>query len=69
MIKKVKSIKINIGECDLCGTCVGVCPADAIELKESSIKILQNKCTKCQHCFWICPMSAITIVEEKNNEK
>ncbi|MBN2571934.1 MAG: 4Fe-4S binding protein [Ignavibacteriales bacterium] len=66
---KIKAIKISIGECDLCGTCVGVCPADAIELKESSIIIIQSKCTKCQNCVWICPLSAIKIIEEKKNEK
>lgn len=69
MNKKIKSIKIDVGECDLCGTCVGVCPTDAIELKESTVKIINDKCTKCQHCFWICPISAVKIVEEKRDEK
>jgi len=33
-------IEILPDKCDFCGCCVGVCPEDAIELKEAEIFIL-----------------------------
>ena len=32
-------IMINNEICDYCGTCVAVCPVDAIELKEFTIRV------------------------------
>ena len=50
-------IKDNL--CDFCGTCVGVCPVDAIELKEADIQILHDKCIDCDFCVWICPIDVL----------
>ena len=47
-------IEILPNKCDFCGTCVGVCPEDAIELKEAEIKIDENLCTNCSKCVWVC---------------
>ncbi len=55
-------IKIDSETCDFCGTCVGVCPADAIELKESTILIDEEKCTQCQSCVDICPLAVPEVV-------
>ncbi len=49
-------ICISNERCDFCGTCVAVCPADAIELKESSIRVIPEKCTRCGDCVAICPL-------------
>jgi ferredoxin len=51
-----KMIKISNQECDFCGTCVAVCPVDAIELKESIILVDNKKCTLCNCCIDICPL-------------
>ena len=45
--------------CDFCGTCVAVCPADAIELFEARLVIDQEKCTDCLNCVKICPFEAL----------
>ena len=58
-----KIVKIDNSRCDFCGTCVGVCPADAIELKESSISILQDRCTLCGDCIVICPLGVPELME------
>ena len=49
-------VSIDVGRCDFCGTCVAVCPVDAIELKESNIRIDVEICTCCQACVIICPL-------------
>ncbi len=51
-----KRIWISSQVCDFCGTCVAVCPEDAIELKESFIEILDEKCTRCGFCVAVCPL-------------
>lgn len=50
------TIYINNETCDFCGTCVAVCPTDAIILKESVILINEEKCILCEACVDICPL-------------
>ncbi|GEM_PF-329524 len=45
-------------KCDFCGTCVAVCPFDAIDLYEARIEINQ-RCTDCMLCVWICPVETL----------
>lgn len=45
--------------CDLCGTCVAVCPHLALELFETRLVIDEEKCTGCLLCRDVCPMHAI----------
>jgi len=49
-------IRINNERCDYCGTCVAVCPEDAIELLEAAIRIDHQKCTLCRSCVDVCPL-------------
>jgi ferredoxin len=51
-------IVILTEKCDFCGTCVAVCPADAIELKECSIRVIPEACIRCGDCVAICPFGA-----------
>jgi NAD-dependent dihydropyrimidine dehydrogenase PreA subunit len=57
-------IEIQTDKCDFCGCCVGVCPEDAIELKEASITIIDGQCTNCSKCVWSCPVEAILFSKE-----
>ena len=52
-------MKINKELCDICGTCVAVCPADAISVSEFQVKIDNDKCTNCLNCLKVCPSKAI----------
>lgn len=45
-------------KCDLCGTCVGVCPVDAIILWENGLEIDSEVCIRCMKCVWVCPCGA-----------
>ncbi len=47
-------------ECVACGTCVDVCPADAISEGEEKYSIDPEKCTDCAACVEVCPTDAIS---------
>jgi len=52
-------MKVNHGKCMYCGGCVGVCPRNAIELKETILSIDPVKCNNCGICFKFCPVGAL----------
>ncbi len=52
-------IKIKKDLCDFCGTCVSVCPDDAIELSEARLIINDKKCTDCLRCVKVCPFEVL----------
>ncbi len=62
-------IKITPDKCDYCGTCVGVCPEDAIELTDSTIDIDEALCTNCSKCVWVCPIDVLIFDKNKLKDK
>jgi ferredoxin len=62
-------IEILPDKCDFCGCCVGICPEDAIDLKEAEIKIDEVLCTNCVKCVWSCPIEVLKFNKPKKNEK
>ncbi|MCD6181794.1 MAG: 4Fe-4S binding protein [Candidatus Cloacimonetes bacterium] len=50
---------INQHLCDVCGTCVSVCPVDAIEVFETQVVIDNDVCISCGKCAQVCPARAI----------
>ena len=61
-------IEILPNKCDFCGCCVGVCPEDAIELKEAEIKIDAALCTNCSKCVWSCPIEVLKFNKPNKNK-
>lgn len=61
--------------CSGCGTCVGVCPNNAINFKSYDVYypvwINESNCTECKLCVKICPGKGYNIREmvEKNPDK
>jgi len=55
----------NTEKCDFCGTCVAVCPHDAVELYEARLQIDQDKCTMCLNCVYICPFRSLEVCNER----
>ena len=47
-------------KCTLCGTCVNVCPAGAIQREETRISFDYRACIRCFCCQEMCPANAIT---------
>lgn len=52
-------ISVKIDKCDFCGTCVAVCPVDAIELKASELIISESACIDCYNCVYVCPFEVL----------
>tara|TARA_Y100001978_G_scaffold37685_1_gene33649 strand:+ start:309 stop:488 length:180 start_codon:yes stop_codon:yes gene_type:complete len=57
-------INIIENKCDYCGTCVGVCPANCIDVDESTIFINHKKCVDCDLCVYICPIEVLESIHE-----
>lgn len=60
----IEQIRQNVERCDFCGTCVAVCPHDAVELFEARLDIDDEKCTLCKNCVDICPFRSLEFVDE-----
>ena len=56
-------IRVDESKCDFCGTCVAVCPVDAIEVLESEVIIDESTCTSCLYCVFVCPWGALEEAE------
>ncbi|MCX7725647.1 MAG: 4Fe-4S binding protein [Chitinispirillaceae bacterium] len=54
------SVQIETSKCDKCGTCISVCPCDALVLTEN-LKIIEEKCSECGNCVKVCPIGALDI--------
>ncbi len=54
-------IVINPDKCDLCGTCVSVCPVDCMEITEQYLVIDDQTCNLCEICVKVCPLKALSL--------
>ena len=50
-------------KCTACGSCLDVCPSDAIAEGEPKYKIDPEACVDCGACVDACPAEAIVEVE------
>ena len=61
-------IRVDHTCCDLCGTCVALCPPDAIEMEETRLHIVDERCTSCELCIWVCPVEALQLAGMNQRE-
>lgn len=57
-------VKINLdkGSCNLCGTCIDICPMAVFEMSDNDLKVIsEDKCIVCHACEIQCDKSAINI--------
>ncbi len=52
------SLEIDKAVCDQCGTCISVCPLDALELT-TELRVDVAKCIVCRNCKKVCPVGAL----------
>lgn len=52
--------------CIGCGTCVDVCPFDAIDIIDGIAVVNRDKCTGCNNCVVECPKNIIELVPYDN---
>lgn len=53
-------VDVNRYVCGYCGACVGVCPADVLELVETWLEVHEG-CTGCGACVRVCPVGALEV--------
>jgi len=56
--------KTCAGGCIGMGTCLTVCPVDAITMKNGLPQIDPKRCTGCGKCVEICPKNILTLIED-----
>lgn len=65
-----KLIEVDMEKCISCGSCVTLCPVEAIKLTEDlSVEFNKEKCvgSTCSTCVDACPARAIKSVKQNNN--
>jgi ferredoxin len=53
-------LKISPDMCDSCGTCISVCPCNALSIT-GVLEVNRELCTECATCVAICPFGALEL--------
>jgi L-aspartate semialdehyde sulfurtransferase ferredoxin len=67
-----KLIEVDQEKCFSCGSCVALCPVEAISIdKDSTVQFDKGKCvgSTCSVCVDACPSRAIKSVKQTNGEQ
>ena len=67
-----KLVEVDADRCFSCGSCVALCPVEAISVeKDNSIKFNSEKClgSTCSICVDACPARAIQSVKQANGDQ
>ena len=67
-----KLIEVNSEKCFSCGSCVALCPVEAIQLtKDSTVEFNKEKClgNTCSICVDACPARAIKSAKNGSNQR
>lgn|GEM_PF-2394807 len=54
-------VRVDVEKCSGCGSCVDICPNDAIELVEGRAVIAAEACAGCGVCVDECPNEALAL--------
>ncbi len=66
-----KLIEVDMEKCISCGSCVALCPVEAIvQTEDLSVEFSKEKClgSTCSACVDACPARAIKSVKQSNSE-
>ncbi|MCU0822292.1 MAG: 4Fe-4S binding protein [Spirochaetes bacterium] len=55
------AVKVNVDKCTGCGSCVEICPVDAIVIKKKKANINTDDCIECGSCVDECSEMALTM--------
>lgn len=51
--------------CTGCGTCIDICPMEAIKIRDDKSKVKQKRCIGCGNCVVVCPVEAISLKKKE----
>jgi len=51
---------VDKGKCTGCGTCIDICPLEAIKIIDN-LALISEECADCGSCIDECPDKAITL--------
>jgi len=57
--------EVDADYCTGCGTCIEICPMEAITLVDDVAKIKQKRCIGCGNCVAKCPSEAISLKKKE----
>lgn len=69
---KTKKLAMIHFHCVACGTCIKICPMQALSIKKGCQAVVnETKCIGCGKCVAVCPGGLITLTERnhRNEEK
>jgi len=55
------AVKIDVETCTGCGSCVDICPVEALTLENDKAKVDEDTCVDCGTCVDECPVEAISL--------
>ncbi len=67
-----KLIEVDTEKCFSCGSCVALCPVEAISIdKDSTVQFNKEKCvgSTCSICVDACPARAIKSIKQTSSEQ
>ena len=60
--KSLRHALVDIGACVACGTCVDVCPREAMKIFRGSFaQVQEENCVGCGICAMECPAAVISV--------
>jgi len=54
------AVKVNLKKCTGCGSCVDICPVQAIDIKKDKA-VISDECVECGACINECPNEALSL--------
>ncbi|OGX17902.1 MAG: ferredoxin [Omnitrophica WOR_2 bacterium RBG_13_44_8b] len=54
------AVSINKVKCDGCGSCMDICPVNAIKIEQKKA-VVNDDCAECGACVNECPNEAISL--------
>ena len=54
------AVKVNLKKCTGCGSCVDICPVQAIDIKKDRA-VVSDECVECGACINECPNEALSL--------